>query len=120
MTGVAIIIVIFIIIIIIIITIITATTIIIIIIFLMNKKKFFAKYIKMVNLTTYELRLIARKRGIKNYRNMSRKKLLSTVDELERNIKTASEKGLERITKMQNLSQNETKSQKCKTNREMN
>ena len=74
----------------------------------------------MVNLTTYELRLIARKRGIKNYRNMSRKKLLSTVDELERNIKTASEKGLERITKMQNLSQNEFKSQKCKTNREMN
>ena len=51
---------------------------------------------------------------------MSRKKLLSTVDELERNIKTASEKGLERITKMQNLSQNEFKSQKCKTNREMN
>ena len=74
----------------------------------------------MVNLTTYELRLIARKRGIKNYRNMSRKKLLSTVDELERNIKTASEKGLKRITKMQNLSQNEFKSQKCKTNREMN
>ena len=74
----------------------------------------------MVNLTTYELRLIARKTGIKNYRNMSRKKLLSTVDELERNIKTASEKGLERITKMQNLSQNEFKSQKCKTNREMN
>ena len=48
------------------------------------------------------------------------KKLLSTVDELERNIKTASEKGLERIAKMQNLSQNEIKSQKCKTNREMN
>ena len=36
----------------------------------------------MVNLTTYELRLSARKRGIKNYQNMSREKLLSTPDEL--------------------------------------
>ena len=51
---------------------------------------------------------------------MNKKKFFCTVDELERNIKTASEKGLERITKMQNLSQNEFKSQKCKTNREMN
>ena len=36
----------------------------------------------MVNLTTYELRPIAGKRGIKNYQNMSREKLLSTLDEL--------------------------------------
>ena len=55
----------------------------------------------MVNLTTYELRLIAGKRGIKNYKNMSREKLLSTLDELERNFKALSEKGLERIAKMQ-------------------
>ena len=41
----------------------------------------------MVNLTTHKLRLIARKRGIKNYQNMSREKLLSTLDELERILK---------------------------------
>ena len=64
----------------------------------------------MVNLTTYELRLIAGKRGIKNYKNMSREKLLNTLDESERNFNTLSEKGPERIAKMQNLSQ--SKSQK--------
>ena len=55
----------------------------------------------MVSLTTHELRLVAKKRGIKNYKNMSREKLLSTLDELERNFKTLSEKGLERIAKIQ-------------------
>ena len=35
----------------------------------------------MANLTTYELRLIAGNRGIKNYKNMSREKLLNTLDE---------------------------------------
>ena len=63
---------------------------------------------KMVNLTTYELRLIAGKRGIKNYKNMSREKLLSTLDESEGNFKNISENGLEQIAKMQNLSQNES------------
>ena len=61
----------------------------------------------MVNLTTYELRLIAEKRGIKNYKNMSREKLLCTLDESEHNFKNISQNGLERIPKMQNLSQNE-------------
>ena len=61
----------------------------------------------MVNFTTDELRLIAEKRGIKNYQNMSREKLLSTLDESERNFKNISQNGLERIAKMQNLSQNE-------------
>ena len=37
----------------------------------------------MVNLTTYELRLIIGKRGIKNYQNMSREKILSTLDKSE-------------------------------------
>ena len=37
----------------------------------------------MVNPRTYELRLIAKNRGIKNYQNMSREKLLSTLDESE-------------------------------------
>ena len=59
----------------------------------------------MVNLTEHELTLVAKNRGIKNYNNMSSEKL--TLDETERNLKTLSEKGLKRIEKMQNLSQNE-------------
>ena len=38
----------------------------------------------MVKLAKYELRLIARNRGIKNYLNLSREKLLSTFDKSER------------------------------------
>ena len=38
---------------------------------------------------------------------MSREKLLSTLDESERNFKNISQNGLERIAEMQNLSQNE-------------
>ena len=60
-------------------------------------------------LETQELRLIAGKRGIKNYQNMSREKLLSTLDESERIFENLSQNGLERIAKMQNLSQNELK-----------
>ena len=63
----------------------------------------------MINLTTHELRLIAGKRGIKNYQNMSREKLLSTLDESECILKDLSQNGLKRIAKMQNLSQNELK-----------
>ena len=63
----------------------------------------------MVNLTTHELRLIAEKRGIKNCQNMSREKLLSTLDGSERISKNLSQNGLEKIEKMQNLSQNELK-----------
>ena len=61
----------------------------------------------MVSITTHKLRLVAKNRGIKNYKNMSRKKLLSTLDELERNFNTLSETGLKQIAKMQNLSQNQ-------------
>ena len=60
----------------------------------------------MVNQTTYELRLIAGKRGIKNYQNMSRQMLLSTLDKSEHNRKNISQNGFEQIAKMQNLSQN--------------
>ena len=63
----------------------------------------------MVNLTTNELRLIAKKRGIKNYQNMSREKLLSTLDESERIFENLSQNRLERIAKMHNLLQNELK-----------
>ena len=41
----------------------------------------------MVNLSEYELRLIAKNRGIKNYKYTTREKLLSTSDETERNLK---------------------------------
>ena len=61
----------------------------------------------MVNLSEYELRLIAKNRGIKNYKNMTREKLLSTFDEIEHNLNTISERGLNQITKMQNLSHND-------------
>ena len=61
----------------------------------------------MINLTKYELELIAGNRGIKNYQNMSRKKLLRTLNKSDCNFKNISLNGLERIAKMQNLSQNE-------------
>ena len=63
----------------------------------------------MVNLTTHELRLIAGKRSIKNYQNMSREKLLRTLDESECIFKDLSQNGLKQIAKMQNLSQNDLK-----------
>ena len=61
----------------------------------------------MVNVTTYKLGLIAGKRGIKNYKNMSRERLLSTLDESGHNFKNISQNELEQIAEMQNLSQNE-------------
>ena len=61
----------------------------------------------MVNLTTHELRLIPRKKSLKNYKNMSRENLLSAIDELKSIFKNISQNRLEQIAKMQNLSQNE-------------
>ena len=68
-----------------------------------------SKHIVTLNLTTYELKLIAGKSGIKNYQNMSRKKLLSTLDESEQIFENLSQNGLEQIAKMQNILQNELK-----------
>ena len=61
----------------------------------------------MENITTDELKLIAEKRGIKNYRNMSRKKLIRALDKSKHNFKDITLKKLDRIAKMQNLSQDE-------------
>ena len=61
----------------------------------------------MVNLTLNELRLIGARTGIKNYKNMSREKLVTTLDESERNFQNLSQNEFEQITKMLNLSQNE-------------
>ena len=68
-----------------------------------------SKHIILVNFTTDELRLIGEKRGIKNYQNMSRKKLLSTLGKSGCNFKNILQNGLERIAKMENVSQNELK-----------
>ena len=59
----------------------------------------------MVNLRLNVLKLIAGRRNIKNYRNMSREKLLSTLDKSECNFQNLSQNGLEQIAKMQNPSQ---------------
>ena len=61
----------------------------------------------MENLTKYELKLIAGNKGIKNYQNMSKEKLLSAINESMRIFKNLSQNGLERIARMQNLSLNE-------------
>ena len=57
----------------------------------------------MLNLATHERRLVAKNKGIKNYKNMSGEKLLSTLYELEINFKTLSEKGLEQIARMRRI-----------------
>ena len=63
-----------------------------------------SKHIIIINLTKYELKLIAGKRGIK--KKFSRKKLLKAISKSDRNFKNISLIGLKRIAKMQNLSQN--------------
>ena len=63
----------------------------------------------MVNLTTHEVRVITKKRNIKDYKNMSREELLRTFDESERFLNNLSQNGQKRIPKIQNLSQNEIK-----------
>ena len=50
--------------------------------------------------TTGELKLIAEKRGIKNYQNMLRKKLIRALDKTKCNFKDITLKKLDRITKM--------------------
>ena len=61
----------------------------------------------MENFTTDELKLIAEKRGIKNYQNMSTKKLIRALDKSKRNFKDITLKKLDRIPEMQNLLQDE-------------
>ena len=75
------------------------------------KKKFFRQIEKIFFLSKYiiKLKLIAGKRGIKNYQNTWRENLLSTLDESECIFKDLSENGLKWIVNMQNLSHNELK-----------
>ena len=74
----------------------------------------------MVKLTKYRLRLIARNRGIKNYLNMSREKLLSTLDKSECITENLSKNGLNKIVKIQNLSLNELEKIKRMNNLSLN
>ena len=59
----------------------------------------------MINLSKYELKLIAGNRGIKNYQNVSKEELLNAIVKSERIAENLSQNGLEKIVKMQNLSQ---------------
>ena len=68
----------------------------------------------MENLTKYELKLIVRNRGIKDYQKMSRERLLNTLNKsmgLKRTakIQNLSQNKLKQMTKMSNLLQNELK-----------
>ena len=54
----------------------------------------------MVKLTKYEVKLIAKNRGIKDYQSMSREKLLSILDKSERITENLSKNRLERIVRM--------------------
>ena len=48
----------------------------------------------MINLTKSELKLIARNRGIENYQNMSKEKLLSAIVKSERITENLLQNGL--------------------------
>ena len=65
------------------------------------------KNIIIVELTKYELRLIARNTGIKSYQSMSEEKLLDANLKYDRITKNLSQNGLEKIIGMQNLSLND-------------
>ena len=75
----------------------------------------------MANLITYERRLIAGKMAIKNYKNMSRERLLSTLDESERNFKKYHKMDLSQLQKCRIFHKmNLSKSQKCRIYCKMN
>ena len=61
----------------------------------------------MVELTEYKLRETVKNNGTKDYKNMSKERLLSTYDIINRITENLSRNGLNKIAKMQNLSLNE-------------
>ena len=61
----------------------------------------------MVKPTEYKQREAVKDNGIKDYKNMSKEKLLSTYDTIKRITKNLSRNGLNKIAKMQNLSLNQ-------------
>ena len=63
----------------------------------------------MVKITENKLELTAKNKGIKDYQNMSNKKLLRTLYKLKRITEKLSKTGLNKIFKIENLSLNELK-----------
>ena len=63
----------------------------------------------MVKITENKLRLTAKNKGIKDYQNMLKKKLLRTLYKLKPITNNLSENEHNKIVKMQNLSLNELK-----------
>ena len=63
----------------------------------------------MVRITKNKLRLTAKNKGIKDYQNMSNKKLLRTLYKLKRVTEKLSKNGLNKILKIENLLLNELK-----------
>ena len=61
----------------------------------------------MVKPTEYKQREAVKDNGTKDYKNMSKEKLLSTYDKLKRITENLSRNGLNKIAKMQNLSLNQ-------------
>ena len=61
---------------------------------------------RMVKLTENKLRLIAKNKGIKNYQNISKEKLSSTLYKLKVITENLSKNRQKKIVKMQNLSLN--------------
>ena len=58
----------------------------------------------MIKLTEYELKLIARNRGIKNFQDMTEEKLLDAILKYDRITKNFLENRPKQIEKMENLS----------------
>ena len=74
----------------------------------MKKKYFFSSdHIIMVKTTEYKQRETVKNSSIKDYKNMPKERLLSTYDTINRITKNLSGNGLNKITKMQNLSLNQ-------------
>ena len=66
-------------------------------------------HVIIVKITENKLRLTAKSKGIKNYQNILKKKLLRTLYKFKRITKNLSENEYNKIVKMQNLSFNELK-----------
>ena len=68
-----------------------------------------SEHIIIENLTTHKLRFITEKRGIKDYKKMSREELLRNFNESAHFIRNLLQNGHEQMANIQNLSQNKIK-----------
>ena len=67
-------------------------------------KKNSSDHMTMVKLTEYKQRETVKNNGTKGYKNMSKERLLSNYDTINRITQNLSRNGLNKIAKMQNLS----------------